>query len=240
MRAVLALLFTLSLSPVVFAQADWQACGRAKSFAEQIEACTNILQASPLEGAAYVNRAIAFREIGELDRSLSDIGLALRLDPNNAGTYLEMGLTFQARSDRELAIAAFTEALNRDGTLVQAWFGRAIAYQDAGQVDLAEADVNVAVKLDRPLVAAFYIERGKALRSARAFDKAVAAFDQSIALHPIWVRAYSGRAASYEGMGDLQRAVADYRKCLVVSVLSESDVQEQKVARVQLEKLGQQ
>ena len=130
-----------------------------------------------------VNRGMAYRWIGEFDRAVIDLDEAMRLNPNNAGLYLERGIAYQGRGDQKSAIADLTEAIGRDRSLIEAYFARAMAYEATGRPELSTADVDEAMHLDRNMVAALYIRRGDALRTARQYDKAVAAFDKAIDLN---------------------------------------------------------
>ena len=205
----------------------------------RIAACTKILDNNPPNFVTLGNRGISYRMTGKYDSALVDLNKAISLNPNIAGLYLERGLAQDGGGDHERAIADFSEAIRRDSSLVQAYFGRAIAYEAEGRLDPSTADLNRATELDRNLVAALYMQRGYALGAARQYDSAIAAFDRAIALGPGWLEAYFGRGGSYEEKGDLDRALADYRKCLELKATTELDRQRQQTAREQLEKLGQ-
>lgn len=205
----------------------------------RIAACTKILDDNPPDFVTLGNRGMSYRMIGKYDSALVDLNKAISLNPNIAGLYLERGLAHDGGSDHERAIADFSEALRRDSSLVQAYFGRAIAYEAEGRLDLSTADLNRATELDRNLVAALYMQRGYALGASRQYDSAIAAFDRAIALGPGWLAAYFGRGGSYEEKGDLDRALADYRKCIELKATTELDRQRQQTARERVEKLGQ-
>jgi hypothetical protein len=53
--------------------------------------------------------------LGELDRSLEDLDLALRLDPRVGFFYFQRGLTQQARKDWKHALADFDECAKLGG-----------------------------------------------------------------------------------------------------------------------------
>ena len=182
---------------------------------------------------------MSYRMIGKYDRALVDLNKAISLNPNIAGLYLERGLALDGDNDHERAIADFSEAIRRDSSLVQAYFGRAIAYEADGRLDLSTADLSKARELDRNFVAALFMQRGYALGAGRKYDSAIAAFDRAIEFGPGWLAAYFGRGASYEEKGDMDRALADYKKCLELKATTELDQQRQQTARARLEKLQQ-
>jgi tetratricopeptide (TPR) repeat protein len=65
--------------------------------------------------------------------------------------------------------------------------------------------------LDRNLVAPLQMQRGYALRTARQYGEAIAAFDRTIDINSSWPLAYFGRAASFDDRGDPERAAAEIR-----------------------------
>lgn len=237
MRSIAGIVATLLVSLSTPATADWPACIKG-DFPERIEACTKILQSSPSELAALANRGMTYREIGEYERAIADLGEVILLDPKVAGMYLELGLALDGKGDHRLAIILFGEALRRDSSLLVAWFGRAMAYEDAGRIELSVAHLNEAMRRDRPMVAALYRERGDVMRRAHQYDNAIAAYDRSIALVPGWPNAYFGRGAAYEAKGEQELAVADYLKCLEFPPTTEFVQRAQQMAREQLEKLN--
>ena len=145
---------------------------------------------------------------------------------------------YEAKGEHLPAIRDLGVAIERGPGLVQAHFGRAIAYQANGQPDLSIADMNNAMRLDRNMVAALQMQRGNELRAARRYDEAIAAFDRTIDINARWPLAYFGRAASFDGKGDSERAAADYRKCIELPVTSDLERQRQREARERLDRMG--
>jgi tetratricopeptide (TPR) repeat protein len=64
------------------------------------------------------------------------------------------------------------------------------------------------------MVGALHMQRGRELRAARQYDKAISAFDSAIDINPNWPLAYFGRGASLEDKGNYERATEDCRKCI--------------------------
>ena len=216
---------------------DRQDCARGRMDV-RLAACTRLLSDNAADFNALANRGIAYRIKGEYDRALADANAAMRLRSDMAGLYLERGLAYQGRGDSELAIADFTEAIRRDGRLANAYFARAMSHEDAGTPALVGADLDVASRMDRNLIAALFIQRGEAAMAMSDYDKAIAAFDRAIEINGRWLIAYFGRGASYEGRGDIGRAIPDYSKVLELEAKSPLEQQRQQEAREQLDKLS--
>jgi tetratricopeptide (TPR) repeat protein len=231
-RSLTAVLILFSASPGVAADV------RKDCQSHQVDSCTQILQSNPEDLYALANRGIGFRVGGDYDRAIADLDAAIRISPDIAGLYLERGLAYEAKGEHLPAIRDLGVAIERGPGLVQAYFGRAIAYQANGQPDLSIADMDNAMRLDRNMVAALQMQRGNELRAARRYDEAIAAFDRTIDINARWPLAYFGRAASFDGKGDSERAAADYRKCIELPVTSDLERQRQREARERLDRMG--
>src|ERR1700740_1950466 len=66
----------------------------------------------------------------------------------------------------------------------------------------------------RALYHAILALRGDAYKEKGDYERAVADYGKSIALHATPVRSFMGRADLYERMGDRTRAIADFQKAL--------------------------
>jgi tetratricopeptide (TPR) repeat protein len=233
---LVALIALAGLSTAAAAD-DRQVCARGSADA-RIAACTRVLNANPADFNALANRGVAYRTNSDYERALADFDAAMRINSSMAGLYLERGLAHEGKGDHARAIADLNVAIRRDASLVSAYFGRAMAYEATGERDRASADIAAAIRLDRNLVAALYMQRGYEANAAHDYVKAVAAFEKTIDLNPGWLSAYFGRGASYEGKGDIERAVADYRKAMQLEAKYPIEQQRQQEARERLDRLS--
>ncbi len=70
---------------------------------------------------------------------------ALRLDPEHARSFMGMGAVHKAAGRQGDAVAAYRNALDRDGTLAEAWGGLLSLYVAAGRIDEAKELAEVAM-----------------------------------------------------------------------------------------------
>ena len=236
-RSTLVPLIVLAGLSTAAAADDRQDCATG-SAEVRIPACTQILADNPADFMALANRAIGYRMSGEYDRSLADASAAMRLRPGMPGLHLERGLAYEGKGDNARAIADLSEAVAGDPSLVNAYFGRAMAYEALGDRQRAGADLDEGMRRDRNLIAGLFIQRGYAANTAREYDKAISAFDRSIEINSRWLIAFFGRGAAYEGRGDIERAVSDYRKVLQYDARSALEQQRQQEARDRLDRLS--
>ena len=73
---------------------SWRQCV-ADTTPAAIEACTSVIFLDPKNDGAFINRGIAYRRIGDLERALSDYNEAIRLNPLAADAFNNRGNAFQ-------------------------------------------------------------------------------------------------------------------------------------------------
>ena len=113
--------------------------------------------------------------------------------------------------DLDAAVKACTQII--DGkeskqTKAAAYFNRAWAYRNKGEIDLSIADDTHAIELDPKSYRAFS-DRGTAYHAKGEYDLAIADATRAIELNPKEWTAYNNRGAAYQAKGDYDHALAD-------------------------------
>jgi tetratricopeptide (TPR) repeat protein len=132
----------------------WQLCEgyRLNPTSEQmLKSCTEIIEASretPQRLAiAYFWRAVASRNLGNLQRAIADFTEAVRLDPKYLGAYFWIGKLLIEAGDYDGAVATYTDAIKvfpREDNL----FGsRGYAHFHRGDFPASAGDLRKAIQL---------------------------------------------------------------------------------------------
>jgi tetratricopeptide (TPR) repeat protein len=100
----------LWLAAASAAEADWQTCVEGWADADfGIDACTSAIKSGKYKdhdlAVLYVNRGIAYQDIGDLDRAIADLTEAIRLDPKYADAYYNRGEAWLDARNFDRAIA---------------------------------------------------------------------------------------------------------------------------------------
>ena len=179
----------------------------------RIAGCTRILQDQGEtvrnRVGAFINRAIAYKAKGDLERAITDYNEAIRLDPKYADAYYNRAIAYKAKGDLDRAIADYNEAIRLNPNDALAYNNRGIAYRAKGELDRAIADYDEAIRLD-PRDALAYNNRGIAYQAKGDFGRAIADYDEAIRREPKDALARYNRGIAYKALGDLDRAIADY------------------------------
>ena len=110
-----------------------------------IAACTRFLNdrgASQVNRAnAYINRGIAWRAKGDLDRAIADYNEAIRLNPKDANAYASRGKAWGDKGDLDRAIADWNEAIRLNPKDSDLYRNRGYLYFYMGDFAVAAADL---------------------------------------------------------------------------------------------------
>jgi len=118
-----------------------------------IDQCTRAFYEQALdfddEVATHVNRGILFYLSGNLNAANSDYDAALALNARQAEAWLNKGMAALKARNAKAAAPMFEKALSLNTTRpALAYYGRAIAYEEGGNVRQAYADLQRARALE--------------------------------------------------------------------------------------------
>jgi protein O-mannosyl-transferase len=165
---------------------------------------------------AWQNRALHFREKGDIKRALDDLNAVISLKPDNAPeSYNSRGKTYNDMGDPNRALPDFTKALQQKPKLAEAWANRGNAYGQIGKLDSAMADIKKALELDSTLASA-YLGRGNVYGVMKRFDESISDLTKSLELDPKSTDALLNRAITYQDMKQLDKALVDTDSYLVL------------------------
>ena len=82
---------------------------------------------------------------GELDASLADYGISIRLEPNNVESYDYRADVYQQQGDLDRALDDYNRASRIDPTYAAAYYSRGLIFEKKGDVAKARAEYNAAI-----------------------------------------------------------------------------------------------
>ena len=113
----------------------------------------------------------------------------------------------------DLAIEAYSDAIDIYPRHASAYTNRGVAYRKKGKLDLAVKDYNKAIKLN-PDDAGAYNNRGNISREKGEFNRAIDDTNTAIRLDPNCTEVYNNRGAAYGAKGDFDHAIKDCSKAI--------------------------
>jgi tetratricopeptide (TPR) repeat protein len=129
---------------------------------------------------AFLNRSIAWAELGAFDRALADLDRAQRIDPSNPLVFNSRGGIYSDSGEFDKAIADFGRAIALKPKLAEAYVNRGSVYLQHRQYDRAIADLDAAVRYGARNL---YVlaARGRAWRDLGDDQRAKADFEAALA-----------------------------------------------------------
>ena len=112
-----------------------------------------------------------------------------------------------------MAIEAYSYAIDLNPNNAAAYNNRGIAHNDKGEVDKAIKDYNKAIKLNPNYVYA-YNNRGIAYRRKGEIERAIEDYNTAIELKSNYAEAHYNRGNVYNDNGETELAIKDYNKAI--------------------------
>ncbi len=131
-----------------------------------------------------------------------------QIEPRNADSYRNRGLTYAEKGQYDQAISDFTDALKIDPKDFYAFYYRGIVYMKKGQTDQAISDYTRAIEID-PKYAHAYYNRGAAYGIMGQYDQAISDFTKVSEIDPVNANAYWGRGTAYCRKGQVDLGLLD-------------------------------
>jgi PQQ-dependent catabolism-associated CXXCW motif protein len=154
----------------------------------------------------------------EVIPTLLAIKQAWRPDPEY---HYKRGLYYQENSKYDLAVAYFTDAIERNASHFDAYYRRALASMKIDDYDQAlndflkltelapERQAEIQAIIVDPHFAVGYDSRGQRYFSKRDYDHAIQEFTLAIQLNPTYAPAYGNRGDAHLMRGDYDLAIQD-------------------------------
>jgi tetratricopeptide (TPR) repeat protein len=131
---------------------------------------TKVIELKPNEPEPYRMRGQAYLKKGNLASAIDSLNRAIELDPKMAGAYGLRAEAYRLTGMAEKAVQDATTAIHLRGnerTTANAYATRAKAYQQLGEIKLADSDFNRSFELDPRYAVIRYLASTASLESVR-------------------------------------------------------------------------
>lgn len=132
-------------------------------------------------------------------------------DPEDARAQNQRGVTLARQGEYQAALAAFTRAIRRDPTYVDAFHNRALVYTALGNLGAAASDFGKVLEI-RPEFVEGYIRQASLHTAMNDHDQAIADLTKALEIDPRCAKAYFRRSLAYYTKGAYREAWDDVHR----------------------------
>jgi tetratricopeptide (TPR) repeat protein len=172
----------------------------------------------PLRARQAYDAGERLYRIARYSEAILSFDSAIAIQPNFAEAYLLRGRSRRGVNDLERAIADFSQVVRLRPNSSDAYVDRGLAYLETKNYTQAINDSNHALEID-PKLAAAYNLRATVERAQGDLNKALADFTRALELYPDLDNYYQ-RGATYQLMGEHQKAIKDFDEAVAFSPYS--------------------
>jgi len=124
---------------------------------------------------------------GDLDAAIDSYKQALKIKPDYADAYYNMGIVLRAKGDLDAAIDSYKQALKIKPDYADAYYNMGYALKDKGELDAAINSYKQALKI-KPDYADAYYNMGIVLRAKGDLDAAIDSYNQALKIKPDYAK----------------------------------------------------
>ena len=161
----------------------------------------------------YFYQCVTYKAMGDTVNAIKAFQKTVALNQENVQGHIQLGRLFSAKNDK-VAIQYFNRALEADSVNIEAFYGKAMFYQNRTKPEMAEKLYKKILAIEPNHLDATY---NMGFLSLIYFDKltdGVKYFTSAIELNPNYIEAIYNRGYCYELLEDANNARVDYKKTL--------------------------
>jgi len=186
----------------------------AGEFGNAIQDYSAIIRAQPGNATAYHERGLAYLKESQFPRAIADFSEAIHLNLNYANAFNNRGTVYAKLKDYEKALADFNAALRINPLYSAALYNRSLVYCDRNEYELAITDLKHAIEID-PDKSDSYNQLAWVYLKIGSPSIGLQFANRALEIRPS-ANAYDTRGAIYEKTGEVNQAIDDYRRALIL------------------------
>jgi len=180
-----------------------------KKYPEAIEYLDKALKINPHLARPYFEKGMIFLEKKDTAKAISSMQTAVEQDTKYFDAYIELGLVF-TRKGKSIAIDYFNDAINTRPGNVEAYYDKAMFYQQGQDYDDAIKTYRELLQVDSTYKYALYNMGVIYYIYKQDYSQAVQYFSKAINSDNAYALAYYGRGNSYEQLDRYEDALRDF------------------------------
>ena len=155
----------------------------------------------------------AHASLGQFEQALSAYDATLKLQPDKAGAFTNIGVVYYQTGKLDDAIGQFKKALELDPKDAETHYLLGAAYVQKDNLPEAEAEFNTALGL-KPELAPAHIGLGNIYLLGQQYDQAIASLEKALAINADSPEALFAIGQAYAAAGRTPDAITALTRCV--------------------------
>ena len=185
----------------------------AATTSRPLSAITKRSRANPISVKLTLIWAIAYHQLGDLDRAVVAYQKEIALKPGSAEAYYNLGNTFKEQRLCDEAISCYRRAASMNPMLVEAFYNQASILEKKARFDEAIACLKQCIQF-KPDWAEAHCNLGNLSKQLGFLDDAISHHQKAIHLKPELDEAHNNLGNAFKDQGSFSKAITCYRKAL--------------------------
>ncbi|MBI5676376.1 MAG: tetratricopeptide repeat protein [Nitrospirae bacterium] len=199
----------LSTVVILFSIATYQ---RNIVWKDEVSLWEDVVRESPGKARPHNNLGNAYLK-GRIDEAINEYKTALRLNPDYAEAYSNLGSAYFIQSRIDEAINAYRAVLTLNPNIPEAHNNLGNAYATQGRIEEAINEYQTAIRINTDDVKAYY-NLGNAYLAKGRIDEAINEYRTALKLNPDYANAHINLGIAYIRQGRIDDAINEYRVAL--------------------------
>lgn len=167
-----------------------------------------------LNAVAHFQKGMILKEWGDTAKAISSFQSAAELNQQYYDAYMQLGILYSEKKN-SLALEYLNNALNINPKSIEALYAKGMFLHKTSDYKKALQEYETILQL-APSHQDAAFNKGVIFYEEKKYDEAIKVFETLMSGDENFYRAYYGRGRCYEVLGQKQKAVADYRRCLSI------------------------
>jgi arylsulfatase A-like enzyme/Flp pilus assembly protein TadD len=187
---------------------------------ESIVELQRVVEEKPDFILVYNRMATLYKETGRIQESISILKDGLDKNPGHPDLMSSLGIMLAEAGQPEEAVQWLEECLLLRDFDPEIFNYLGVAFYKMGQIQPALANYRRALELDNNYASVYnnigslYLRLFLQNKEQKAFDSAMLNFNRALVLDPRLFAAYNGRGAAYKFTGNVELAIADWKRAI--------------------------
>jgi tetratricopeptide (TPR) repeat protein len=182
---------------------------------QALSEATQMLEGFPNSVVLYNIAGACNAGLMQFDAAINSYEQAIKIKPDYAEAYYNMGIALQNKGDPEAAINSYKQAIKIKPDYAKAYSNMGNALKDKGDLEVAIDSYEQAIKI-KPDYAEVYYNMGNALKEKGDPEAAIDSYKQAIKIKPDYVEAYYNMGNSLKDKVDLEAAIDSYKQAIKI------------------------